>query len=56
MKFLLAALNAKYIHSNPALYSLRAYAGKIPSGGSGTGGACRVYDQSDGGGNPCRSL
>ncbi|MBD5544671.1 MAG: B12-binding domain-containing radical SAM protein [Lachnospiraceae bacterium] len=28
MKVLLAALNAKYIHSNPALYSLRAYAGK----------------------------
>lgn len=27
MKFLLAAVNAKYIHSNPALYSLRAYAG-----------------------------
>lgn len=27
MKFLLVALNAKYIHSNPALYSLRAYAG-----------------------------
>ena len=26
MKFLLVALNAKYIHSNPALYSLRAYA------------------------------
>lgn len=26
MKFLLAALNAKYIHSNPALYSMRAYA------------------------------
>ena len=26
MKFLLAALNAKYIHSNPAIYSLRAYA------------------------------
>lgn len=26
MKFLLAALNAKYIHSNPALYSLRSYA------------------------------
>lgn len=25
---LLAALNAKYIHSNPALYSLRAYAEK----------------------------
>jgi len=27
MKFLLVALNAKFIHSNPALYSLRAYAG-----------------------------
>lgn len=27
MKFLLVALNAKYIHSNPALYSLRSYAG-----------------------------
>ncbi|MCM1046089.1 MAG: B12-binding domain-containing radical SAM protein [Candidatus Gastranaerophilales bacterium] len=28
MKFLLTAINAKYIHSNPAVYSLRAYAGK----------------------------
>lgn len=28
MKFLLVAINAKYIHSNPAIYSLRAYAGK----------------------------
>lgn len=27
MKILLAAVNAKYIHSNPAVYSLRAYAG-----------------------------
>ena len=27
MKFLLVAINAKYIHSNPAIYSLRAYAG-----------------------------
>ena len=27
MKFLLVAINAKYIHSNPAVYSLRAYAG-----------------------------
>ncbi len=26
MKVLLAAVNAKYIHSNPAVYSLRAYA------------------------------
>lgn len=28
MKFLLVAVNAKYIHSNPAVYSLRSYAGK----------------------------
>ena len=28
MKFLLVAINAKYIHSNPAVYSLRAYAGE----------------------------
>ena len=27
MKFLLCAVNAKYIHSNPAVYSLKAYAG-----------------------------
>ena len=26
MRFLLVALNSKYIHSNPAVYSLRAYA------------------------------
>lgn len=29
MKILLMAVNAKYIHSNPALYSLSAYAGKM---------------------------
>lgn len=28
MKFLLTAINAKYIHSNLALYSLKAYAGE----------------------------
>lgn len=28
MKFLLTAINAKYVHSNPAIYSLRAYAGR----------------------------
>lgn len=28
MKFLLVAINAKYIHSNPAIYSLKAYAGE----------------------------
>lgn len=26
MRFLLTAVNAKYIHSNPAVYSLQAYA------------------------------
>lgn len=31
MKFLLVAVNAKYIHSNPAIYSLRAYAGEYRS-------------------------
>ena len=31
MKFLLAAINAKYIHSNPGVYSLRAFAQtKVP--------------------------
>jgi radical SAM superfamily enzyme YgiQ (UPF0313 family) len=30
MKILLTAINAKYIHSNPAVYSLRVYAGEIP--------------------------
>jgi len=28
MKFLLTAINTKYIHSNPAIYSLRAFAGE----------------------------
>ena len=28
MKFLLVAVNAKYIHSNPAIYSLRACVGE----------------------------
>ena len=27
-RFLLAAVNAKYIHSNPAIYSLKVYAGQ----------------------------
>lgn len=31
MKILLAAVNAKYIHSNPAVYSLRACAGEYKS-------------------------
>ena len=29
MKILLVGINAKYIHSNPAVYSLAAYAGKF---------------------------
>lgn len=28
MKFLLVAVNAKYIHSNPAVYSLKRFAGE----------------------------
>lgn len=28
MKFLLVAINAKYIHSNPAIYSLKAFVGR----------------------------
>lgn len=32
MKFLLTAVNAKYIHSNPAVYSLAAYAKKKEKG------------------------
>lgn len=32
MKFLLTAVNAKFIHTNPALYSLRAYAAKYGQG------------------------
>ena len=31
MKFLLTAVNTKYIHSNPAVYSLKAYAEKKDS-------------------------
>lgn len=34
MKFLLTAVNAKYIHTNPALYSLKAYAELSKEGGS----------------------
>ena len=29
MKILLVGINAKYIHSNPAIYSLAAYAGQF---------------------------
>ena len=29
MNILLVGINAKYIHSNPAIYSLAAYAGKF---------------------------
>ena len=32
MKFLLVAINAKYIHSNPAVYCLKAYAEKFAGG------------------------
>ena len=32
MKFLLVAINAKYIHSNPAVFSLRSYADRVYPG------------------------
>lgn len=35
MKFLLAAINAKYIHSNPGIYSLKCYAEKLGEAGRG---------------------
>ncbi|MCI8549526.1 MAG: DUF4080 domain-containing protein [Lachnospiraceae bacterium] len=38
MKCLLAAINAKYIHSNPAVYSLKAYAEKAAKEGWGARG------------------
>lgn len=38
-KFLLAALNAKYIHSNPGIYSLKAYA-EAKRAGECEGAAC----------------
>ena len=41
MKILLNAINAKYIHSNLAVYSLRAYAKRI----SGAYQTVRIYDQ-----------
>ena len=56
MKFLLAALNAKYIHSNPALYSLRAYAEKYHPEAAAQVELAEYTIESDGGGNPCRSL
>ena len=41
---LLAALNAKYIHSNPALYSLRAYAEKYHPEAAAQVELDRVYE------------
>ena len=35
MKFLLVAVNSKFIHTNPALYSLRAYASQKENGDCG---------------------
>lgn len=41
MKFLLVAVNAKYIHSNPAVYSLKAYADYVHEQGMYQGGMCQ---------------
>lgn len=43
MKVLLTAVNAKYIHSNLAVYDLRAYA-ETYGDRRGAGGDCRVHD------------
>ncbi len=42
MKFLLAALNAKYIHSNPGIYSLKAYAEAHGAEPELADGSCRI--------------
>lgn len=44
MKILLAAINAKYIHSNPAVYSLKAYAECFlkENSGKGTAAFCEI--------------
>lgn len=53
MKFLLTAINAKYIHSNPGIYSLKAYAEEHQGGADHqclpglTEGAGREGDRSD---------
>ena len=41
MKFLLVAVNAKYIHSNPAVYSLKAYADYVHEQKKCWGGMCQ---------------
>ena len=46
MKVLLVAVNAKYIHSNLAVYDLKAYTENIPVE------AGRIYDQSAAGRDP----
>ena len=51
MKILLTAVNAKYIHSNLAVYSLSAYAEAYRDYGR-TGCDPRIYDQSGSGGHP----
>lgn len=43
MKFLLTAMNAKYIHSNPGVYSLKTYAehaAEVSGGAGNQGGFC----------------
>ena len=46
MRFLLVAINAKYIHSNPAVYSLRAYAERfcpaLSAAAASSGGAAQA--------------
>ena len=39
MRYLLAAINAKYIHSNLGIYSLKAYADQVLGAGECDGAA-----------------
>lgn len=48
MKILLIAVNAKYIHSNPAVYSLRAYAQSFLHARSGARGEAPAGCEGDG--------
>ena len=48
MKFLLVAINAKYIHSNPGVYSLKRYAESIYEAQDGAGNLGGRYPKGQG--------
>lgn len=41
--FLLVAINTKYIHSNPSVYSLKAYANKVHNTGDSILGIVKYH-------------